>query len=303
MKRVFMVQVVGAGSVVLVASGCASPGMTYATPHEAMNAVADVAGTGDEVRVEQIFGSNALNVIDSGDAVADRVDALRVKQMILDRVEFEGDEDEVFAIVGEQRWPFPIPIARHGDGWRFDLDAGREELLDRRVGRNELQTLVTLREYVIAQGEYASIGRDGNPPAFAQVFRSTDGRHDGLYWPIVEGEPESPLGPLIANAVQEGYARSADGPGAFHGYHYRILTSQGANAPGGERDYIDGNGLMTMGFAVVAWPANQDNSGIMTFVVNHIGIIFEKDLGSGADKAAQSITSFDPDDNWAPVRD
>ncbi len=301
MRCGFMVQIVGVGSLVLAASGCAAPGMTFATPDEAMSAVADLAGTGDEERVEQIFGSDSLQVIASGDAVADRADGLHVKEMILDRVEFEGDDDEVVAIVGQDRWPFPIPLTRHGDGWRFDLEAGREELLNRRVGRNELQTLATLREYVIAQGEYASIGRDGNPPAFAQTFRSTDGRHDGLYWPVADGAPESPLGPLLADAVEEGYGKSADRGQAFHGYHYRILTSQGANAPGGARNYIDGNSLMTMGFAVVAWPASHDNSGIMTFVVNDLGIIFEKDLGT--DKAARSITTFNPDDTWAPVRD
>ncbi len=301
MKCGFMILVVWAGLLVLVASGCATPGMTYATPNEAMDAVADVAGTGDEVRVEQIFGSDAINVIASGDAVADRADALHVKQMILDRVEFEGDGDEIVAVVGDDRWPFPIPLTRHGDGWRFDLDAGREELLNRRVGRNELQTLSSLREYVAAQGEYATVGRDGNPPAFAQSFRSTAGRHDGLFWPAAEGSPQSPIGPLIADAVQEGYGRSADRGQAFHGYHYRILTSQGANAPGGARGYIDDNGMMTLGFAVVAWPASYDNSGIMTFVVNHLGIIFEKDLGT--DKAARSITTFNPDDTWAPVRD
>jgi len=301
MKCEFMVVVVGAGSLALVASGCATPGMTYATPGEAMDAVADVAGTGDWARVEQIFGSDAIDVISSGDAVADRADALLVKQMILDHVEFEGDGDEVVAVVGNDQWPFPIPLTRHGDGWRFDLDAGREELLNRRVGRNELATLVTLREYVIAQGEYAAIGRYGNPPAFAQTFRSTDGRHDGLYWPAVDGAAESPIGPLVADAVREGYGKSADRGQAFHGYHYRILTSQGANAPGAARDYIDDNGLMTMGFAAVAWPASHDNSGIMTFVVNQLGIIFEKDLGT--DKAAESITFFDPDDTWAPVRD
>ena len=303
MKCVFMIQVVGAGSLVLAASGCAAPGKTYATPAEAMNAVADVAGTGDQERVKQIFGSDALNVISSGDSVADRANALRVKEMILDHVEFEGDDDEVVAIVGEDHWPFPIPLTRHDDGWRFDLEAGREELLNRRVGRNELQTLVTLREYVIAQGEYAEIGRDGNPPAFALKFRSTDGRHDGLFWPVVEGEPESPLGPLLAGAVKEGYAESAGGPRPFHGYHYRILTTQGANAPGGDRDYVDGNGLLTLGFGAVAWPASHGNSGIMTFVVNHLGIVFEKDLGAGPDKAARSITSFNPDETWAPVRD
>ena len=301
MKCGFIVRVVGAGSLVLIASGCATPGMTYATPNEAMDAVADVAGTGDEQRVEQIFGSDAMDVIASGDAVADRANALLVKQMILDHVEFEGDEDEVVAFVGDDRWPFPIPLARHGDGWRFDLDAGREELLNRRVGRNELLTLATLREYVVAQGEYAAVGHDGNPPAFAQTISSTEGRHDGLYWPAVEGAPESPLGPLIADAVEEGYGKSTDRGQAFHGYHYRILTSQGADAPGGARDYIDGNGMMTRGFAAVAWPATHDNSGIMTFVVNHLGIIFEKDLGT--DKTGRSITSFNPNDTWAPASD
>ena len=164
-----------------------------------------------------------------------------------------------------------------------------------------MDTLVTLREYVIAQGEYVAIGSDGNLPAFAQTLRSTEGRRNGLHWPAVEGALESPLGLQIADAVAEGYGRYADGGQAFHGYHYRILTSQGANAPGGARDYIDDNGLMTLGFALVAWPASYDNSGIMTFVVNHLGIIFEKDLGT--DKAARSITSFNPDDTWAPVRD
>jgi len=287
-------------------SGCAVPGKTYATPAEAMNAVADVVGTGDTQRVEQIFGSGAMDVIGSGDPIADRADAIRVKEMILDHLEFEGNDDEVVAVIGAQGWPFPIPLTRHGDGWRFDLDEGREELLNRRVGRNELSTLVTLREYVIAQGEYAAVGRDGNPPAFAQAFRSTAGSHDGLYWPAAEGEPESPLGPLIADAVEEGYVSRAKAAGEswpFHGYHYRILTRRGADAPGGERDYIDGNGLMTLGFAVVAWPAIYGKSGVMTFVVSHLGIIFEKDLGPGTTKAVRSMTSYEPDETWAPVRD
>lgn len=303
MKCRFMIQVVGAGLLVLGASGCAAPGETYATPADAMNAVADVVGTGDTQRVEQIFGSNAIDVIGSGDAVADRADAIRVKQMIRDRVEFEGDDDFVVAVIGAQGWPFPIPLTRHGDGWRFDLDEGREELLNRRVGRNELSTLVTLREYVDAQGEYAAIGRDGNPPAFAQTLRSTAGRHDGLYWPAGAGEPESPLGPLIADAVASGYTSSGDGHRPFYGYHYRILTRRGAGAPGGERDYVDGNGMMTLGFAAVAWPDNYGNSGVMTFVVSHLGIIFEKDLGPGTTKAIRSMTAYEPDETWAPVSD
>ncbi len=306
MKSRFMIQVAGVSLLAFAVSGCAVPGKTYATPVEAMNAVADVVGTGDTQRVEQIFGSGAMDVIGSGDPIADRADAKRVKEMILEHLEFEGNDDEVVAVIGAQGWPFPIPLTRHGDGWRFDLDEGREELLNRRVGRNELSTLVTLREYVIAQGEYAAFGRDGNPPAFAQAFRSTAGSHDGLYWPAAEGEPESPLGPLIADAVEEGYVSRAKAAGEswpFHGYHYRILTRRGADAPGGERDYIDGNGLMTLGFAVVAWPAIYGKSGVMTFVVSHLGIIFEKDLGPGTSKAVRSMTSYEPDETWAPVSD
>lgn len=303
MKCRFIIQVAAAGVLVLAASGCAAPGNTFATPVEAMNAVAKVVGTGDTQRVKQIFGSDALDVIGSGDPVADREDALRVKAMILDRVEFEGDDDMVVAVIGAQGWPFPIPLTRHGDGWRFDLDEGRDELLNRRVGRNELSTLATLREYVIAQGEYAAVGRDGNPPAFAQAIRSTAGRHDGLYWRVAEGEPESPLGPLIADAVEAYGAASADASWPFRGYYYRILTRRGADAPGGERDYVDDNGLMTKGFAAVAWPASYGDSGIMTFVVSHLGIIFEKDLGPGTDRAARSMTSYAPDETWAPVRD
>ena len=303
MKCRLMIQVAGVSLLALAASGCASPGETYETPAEAMNALADAVGRGDTQRVEQIFGSDAMDIIGSGDPIADRADAMRVKEMILDRVEFEGDDDVVVAVIGAQGWPFPIPLTRHGDGWRFDLDEGREELLNRRVGRNELSTLVTLREYVDAQGEYAAIGRDGNPPAFAQTIRSTAGRHDGLYWPAAAGEPESPLGPLIADAVDAGYARAAGESWPFQGYHYRILTKRGAGAPGGERNYVDGNGMMTLGFAAVAWPASYGNSGVMTFVVSHLDIIFEKDLGAGTDKAARSMTSYEPDETWAPVRD
>ncbi len=305
MKDGFVNQFLQAGGLtiaLLCASGCATSGRTYSSPEEAMQAVADVAGTGDRQRVEEIFGPEALEVISSGDPVADRADGLRVKQMILDRVEFEGSEDEVVAVVGDDRWPFPIPLVRTGSGWRFDLEAGEEELLNRRIGRNELQIIATLREYVHAQREYASIGRDGHPSTYAQKVRSTAGHHDGLYWPVAEGDPESPLGELVADAVEAGYAASADdGPRPFHGYYFRILTRQGAGAPGGERDYVNSRGLMTAGFAAVAWPATYDNSGVMTFLVNHLGIVFEKDLGPNTDKTVRSIRSYDPDDTWAPV--
>jgi len=208
----------------------------------------------------------------------------------------------VIALLGEAAWEFPIPLVAVGNGWRFDVEAGREEITNRRVGRNELSTIATLREMVDAQREYAAEGRDGHPPAFASRLLSTPGRHDGLYWPVAEGEPESPLGEFVAAAAEEGY-RSGEAPIPYHGYHYRLLTAQGACAPGGPRDYLDAEGLLTGGFAVIAWPATYGSSGVMTFQVNRQGIVFQKDLGPGTRDAVAAIRAYDPDGSWTPTSD
>ncbi len=296
-----------AGGLVLLslgASGCASPGRTFPSPEDAIKAVADVAGTGDRKQIDEIFGAGATEVIWSGDPAADRANGLLAKEMILTRVEFEQRGDDLVASVGSENWPFPIPLVHVKGGWRFDLAAGKEELLNRRIGRNELHTIETLQAFVDAQRDYAAVGRDSNPPAYAFLLHSTEGMHDGLYWPVAEGEPESPLGPLLASAAEEGYHRSADvTPQPFHGYYYRILTAQGPAAPGGARDYVDRRGLMTGGFAAVAWPATWGNSGVMTFVVNQIGVVFQKDLGPDTETAVVPITSFNPDETWEPASD
>ena len=292
----------GAAGLLLLLAGCGRPEPgTFATPEEAIQAVAGLVGTGDEQKIEEIFGPGSVDLFRSGDPVADREDAERVKEMILAKVAFEDfDERTKVALLGEEAWPLPIPLVRTADGkrWRFDTAAGREELLNRRIGRNELSTLASLHALVDAQREYRSVGRDGNPPAYAQKFRSGEGRHDGLYWVPAEGEPLSPLGDLFAEA--EGYHE----PGQpFHGYYFRMLTGQGSNAPGGAQDYLDSQGRMTGGFAAIAWPAKYGNSGVMTFLVNQRGIVFQKDLGAETAAAVDTIQAFDPDPTWEPTGD
>lgn len=286
---------------VLLSTSCkrVEPG-TFATPEEAVRALADLVGTGDERRAEEIFGPGSIDIFRSGDEAEDQKAAARVKQLIAEKVAFdEMDANTRVALFGAKAWPFPIPLVKSGERWRFDTAAGREELLNRRIGYNELATLASLHAYVDAQKEYFAAGRDGNPPAFAQRFLSSEGRRDGLYWPAAEGEEESPLGDLLAQA-----AADYDGePQPFHGYFFRILTGQGKSAPGGERSYLDKKGLMTGGFAALAWPAKHGNSGVMTFLVNHRDIVYQKDLGPETATAIAAIQTFDPDRSWEPTGD
>lgn len=271
---------------------------TFASPDEAMAALYDLIGMHDEAAVERIFGVGSGELFRSGDQVADDEDYQRVKAMIAERVEFiDHDDDTKVAVVGEDAWPLPIPLVREGGQWRFDTENGREEMLNRRIGRNELITLAALREIVDAQREFASVGRDGRPPAFAQRFRSSEGSRDGLYWTHVDGEEPSPLGDLLAEADVH-----SDEPQPFHGYFFRILSAQTSHAPGGERSYVDSDGNMTGGFAVLAWPAKYGNSGIMSFQLSQRGIVFQKDLGEDTEALASAIEAFDPDPSWMPTR-
>lgn len=279
-----------------------TPTATFATPEEAVQALAAGIEKPDEAVSSAMFGKDWRELLGSGDPEADREDALKVRTLILEKVGFDdADGNRKVALLGNDEWPFPIPLVQEGGLWRFDVAAGREELLNRRVGRNEILTLATLRAYVDAQREYHAEGRDGNPPAYAQKLWSSEGRHDGLYWPDAPGEPESPVGSLVANAA--GGPDPAEGPDPYHGYFFRILTAQGKSAPGGARSYVDAKGLMTSGYAAIAWPAKYGSSGVMTFVVNQQGIVFQKDLGEDTEKAAAAITAYDPDDSWDPTGD
>ena len=284
----------------LFLSGCArqDPGL-FETPEAAVQAVAELIGQHDDQRTEAIFGPGSIELFQSGDEDADQADGERVKAMIDAGVAFEDfDENTKIALLGDAAWPWPIPLVRDGEGWRFDTASGREELLNRRIGRNELWTLTALHEVVEAQREYRSQPRDGNPPAYAQRFRSSEGRHDGLYWPAAGDSELSPLGDLLAESEAWG-----PDPHPFNGYFYRMLTRRDASAPGGARDYLDENGLLTGGFAVVAWPAKHGNSGVMTFITNHRGLIYQKDLGPATEQAASAIQAFNPDASWTPTGD
>ena len=293
-----------AGAGLLLLAGCAkkeaAAGATtgYDTPEAAVADLGTLVGTGDEKRAEEMFGPGSMDLFRSGDEEEDRKAAEQVKAMLNEKVAFEEIDDSTrVALLGNDAWPFPIPLTKSGERWTWDTEKGREELLNRRIGYYELATLTSLHTYVDAQREYAAAGRDGNPPAFAQKFASTEGKQDGLYWATAEGEEMSPLGDLVATAAQHETGEP------FQGYYYRLLTAQGPNAPGGAYSYVDDKGLMTRGFAAVAWPAKYGNSGVMTFLVNHRGIVYQKDLGSDTPTAAAAIEAFDPDDSWMPTGD
>lgn len=278
--------------------------VAYSSPEEAVQALEAQIGTGDRAGAERLFGADGIDLLLSGDEVQDRQAFDRVKAEIRERVAFEDGEDgSKVALFGNEGWPFPVPLVRGADGWMFDVEAGWEEIENRRVGRNELLTIDTLHELVDAQREYAAVGRDGNPKAFAQKLFSTEGKHDGLYWQVAEGETPSPFAAEIAEAAAEGYRRSEDGPKPFHGYRYRLLTAQGPSAPGGAKSYLDARGLLTGGFAAVAWPAKYGNSGVKTFLVSHQGIVFERDLGDDTESLVAAITTYDPGEDWHPTRD
>jgi len=206
-------------------------------------------------------------------------------------------------VIGNEDWPFPVPLARVGGSWQFDTAAGKEEVLARRIGRNELAAIRICRTYVAAQRVYAERSHDGQKPGiYARAFRSDQGKQNGLYWPVVHGQKRSPLGDLVATAEAKGEPINKDGqqPAPFHGYYFRILTGQGPDAPGGAKDYVV-NGLMSAGFALVAWPAQYDATGIMTFLVNNDGTVREKDLGDDTEATVKAITLYNPDASWTAV--
>lgn len=276
----------------------------FETPEAALREFADTIAANDQTRTERLFGKDGLELLKSGDDVADQEDALRVQGYIREKIAFEDrDATTRIALLGNEGWPFPIPLVQLSGAWHFDVEAGIEELANRRIGRNELSTLATLHEYVDAQREYASEEHDGEPRAFASKVFSSEGKHDGLYWPSAEGEKESPFGPLIAEAASQGYTHKAEEMAPYHGYYFRVLPEQGSHAPGGAKSFADKKGRMTGGFGLLAWPAKYGMSGIMTFQVNQQGIVYQRDLGENTEQEVEAIKAFDPDTNWDPARD
>ena len=278
------------------------PGQLFATPEEAASALGQAVSITNRAQFPVIFGPDS-DWMANPDTVqgARELAAFNEAYSTTNWLERESDSKAILE-VGTNGWPFPIPIVRTNGGWFFDTAAGREEVLDRRIGRNELEVLETMRAYVDAQREYASIYRDDSRVLkYAQKIVSSPGKTDGLYWPTELNNEESPLGPLLAEAQDEGYFRkkptAGTEPQPFHGYYFKILTKQGKHAAGGKYDYVI-NENMIGGFAMVAWPAEYGQSGIMTFIVNQGGVVYQKDLGPKTVRIARKMTAFDPDDSW-----
>jgi hypothetical protein len=304
------IAVLAFAATILFAAGCtksqqgaASSGpQTFASPDDASTAVHKAAKSGDSSGLLTIFGPDAAELIVSGDPVQDKAG----------RDKFAGQYEEMHRwrnltnggevlMIGSENYPFPFSLLKNSSGrWYFDSASAKEEILARRIGGNELATVDVLNAMSDAQIEYFSHTHDGSSVyQFAQKFVSDAGKQNGLYWKAADDQPESPLGPLAAEASADGYGGGTQ-PAPFHGYFYRMITKQGGHAQGGTKNYIV-NGNMTGGFAILAYPAEYRNSGVMTLMINQDGNVYEKDLGAQTADLAKSITEFDPDDTWKPV--
>ena len=281
-------------------AGAAATQKTFDTPEAAVKELVAAARADDPKALLAVLGPDAKGIISSGDAVADRASRERFVQAYDDanKLEPSGDAKAILA-VGKDAWPMPIPIVKTSAGWRFDAKQGAEEILNRRIGRNELAVIQVAQAYVDAQREYYL--RDPMQTKllhYAQKFMSAKGKRDGLYYPTREGEQPSPLGQLFATAQAEGYKPgTAAKPNPYHGYYYRILKAQGPDAGGGAYDYVV-RGNMIGGFALVAYPATYGNSGVMTFIVNQDGVVYQKNLGPDTAAIARKMTKFNPDATW-----
>jgi hypothetical protein len=292
--------------IVLVVSDLSAKNMnqlTFASPEAAVRAMVEALSSNDLKALEAIFGPGSLDLITSGDPAADQSDREQFLKLFGEKNRLEQTADKVVLSVGNEDWPFPIPMVKKDAFWRFDTEEGSEEILARRIGRNELSAIQVCLAYVDAQREYALKVRNASGLfQYAQKFRSDKGMKNGLYWDVKDGEEQSPLGPLVAAAQEQGYTGKKSGgrPIPYHGYYYRILKGQGKNAPGGAYDYMV-KGKMIGGFALVAYPAKYASSGVMTFIVSHDGVVYQRDFGRNTEKAAQAIKLFNPDSVWKKV--
>jgi len=296
-------------AVALLAAGCAkktdeatpAAAQGFDTPEAVVTALVTALQKDDLAAAAKLLGPGSEELLSSGDAIADKADREGFLADYAAKNSLATAGDQATLIVGENDWPLPIPIVKKDGKWSFDAAAGVDEMIYRRVGANELGAIDVMYGYVNAQNAYAAEGRDGDPAGiFAIKLVSDAGLHNGLYWPTADGEPASPAGPFIAAAAEEGYATGGGGGTPYHGYFYRMLYAQGANANGGAREYFKG-GVLTEGFAGIAWPADYGSSGVMTFIVNQDGVVFQKDLGEDTATAVDAIKSFDPDSSWTAI--
>jgi len=275
----------------------------FATPQQAVDALVAAARNTDPKGLLKIFGPAGRDLVSSGDPIADKnADAGFVEHYGKRHEILLDTKNKATLVLGDEEWPFPIPLVRHAKTWHFDAGAGAQEILNRRVGRNELNAIEVCRSYVVAQRDYAYGQQDmRSPREYARKFVSTPGQHDGLYWAVRSGEAESPIGPEMAAARAEGYGGTDQQAPAqsqpYHGYFYKILERQGPAAPGGARNYLV-DGHMTNGFALLAFPAKYGESGVTSFIVNQDGLVYEKDLGRDTAALAPAIVEFNPDRTW-----
>jgi len=275
----------------------------FASPDAAISVLQAATAAKDKTALSEIFGPEVQELL-TGDKVQDANNAERFATAMAQGCNpVKEGEDKITLEVGTNNWPMPIPLVQTNGQWYFDTAAGKEEIINRHIGKDELCAIGVCRAYVTAQRQYASQNLAGGGVNYAQKFKSTPGMKDGLYWPAVGNEPASPFGPLVAEAHAEGYAsHKGAGPHPFHGYYFRILTRQGETAPGGKMNYLSGGNLVK-GFALVAYPKNWDQSGIMTFIVNQNGKVFQQNLGEKTSRIAAAMKEYNPDDNWTLVPD
>jgi len=268
---------------------------TFSSAEDACNALVTAAQNNDEKTMFEILGRHGKKIVSSGDETEDANSRANFVQRYqeMHRLVKEPDGTTVLYI-GANNWPLPIPLVHKGNSWYFDTVTGKKDILYRRIGRNELSAIRICQELVAAQKEFYSMQHN----EYAQKISSDEGQHDGLYWKTADGEPQSPIGPLVASAVAEGYVKSRDGAlTPYRGYYFHILTRQGKDAPGGAKSYIV-NGKMTEGFAFIAYPAKYRSSGVMTFIFNEDGVVYEKDLGRKTDVLAKAMKKYNPNSNW-----
>jgi Protein of unknown function (DUF2950) len=293
-------------AALLPAKAPAANEQTFGSPDEAVSALTAAATNRDTNAMHAIFGGEGHKLV-SPDAVQAGEDFKMFVDRLAQKTQLSTNSDSYVTLeIGADGWPFPIPLVKEGDRWHFDTEAGKAEILNRRIGMDELGAIDVCRAYVDAQREYAGQDRLGDGVlAYAQFLHSTPGTHDGLFWPAQAGEPRSPLGPLVAEARVEGYHHTArmlnDKQAPYHGYYFKILTQQGKHAAGGKYSYLI-NGRMIAGFALVAWPAEWGNTGVMTFIVNQQGKVYQCNLGKKTAKIASAMTEFDPDGRWQPAQ-
>jgi hypothetical protein len=268
---------------------------TFSSPDEASNALVTAARNDDEKGMLNILGPDGKQIVSSGDETEDAQNRANFVQRYQEMHRLVKEPNGTIVLyIGAKNWPTPIPLVSKGNSWYFDTDAGKKEILFRRIGRNEISTIRVCQELVAAEKEYHS----AEHAEYAQRIFSDEGQHNGLFWKVAEGEPPSPIGPLVASAVAQGYAKGRDGaPTPYRGYYYHILTRQGKKAPGGAKSYIV-NGKMTEGFAFVAYPAEYRSSGVTTFIAGVDGVVYQKDLGKKTEVLAKGMKEYNPDSAW-----